>query len=153
MELLLAVLLVSIIAGGFGSLLIWQTRLYVQTTERNHNTARLMDAQLLMVKVLRSLSPLDLDESDGTQIASGATGIPPSRQYFTFDTAKKQLLWEGTPILDQVVGTFSFNGQTTAGAGGADWRNNWATGVVTIDLVTTGVNPEPLRMLVHPRKQ
>lgn len=156
MEVLLAALLVAMIAGALGGFLIRETWVYSMITERNGNTARLMDAQLLFLKVLRDLNPIDLAEtSDYRLIASGTPGDPFARSFFRFDNAQKKLFWEETPILEQVVGTFSFNGLTTAGTagGGANWQVNWASSTLQIDLQTTGNSPEPLRILVHPKKK
>lgn len=146
MEVLLYVALASIFAGALGSLMIWESRVYSMTSERNGNTARLMDAHLLMVKVLRDLNPINLaPSSNKTQVASGSEIV------FAFDNAQKCLLWKGSPILDQIVGSFTYNGFDTAV--GANWTAFWATGVIQIDLETTGNYPEPLRILIHPQKK
>ncbi|MBF0410270.1 MAG: prepilin-type N-terminal cleavage/methylation domain-containing protein [Candidatus Riflebacteria bacterium] len=151
LEILLVIVLSSILAGGFSSLLFWQARLYSMTSERNINTARFLDTHLLVQKVLHSLNPKDLKDSITTEIASG-TGAS-AKIFFRFDNTAKQLLWEGAGVLEQIVGTFTYNGKTNAGTTGADWQTNWATAVVQIDLKTTGDYPETLRILVHPKNK
>ncbi len=145
MEILLVVLLSTILAGGLAGLLIWETRVYSMTSERNANTARLMDAYLLMLKILRPLNPIEL-------VPSGQSGVSSATTILAFDDSGKRLLWQGFPILDRIEGEFSYNGHPRADNTGANWAVNWATAVIRIEMMTTGDHPEPLSILVHPRK-
>jgi len=136
-ELILSVLLVALLAGTSFWILFLQTTTYAETTRRADAMARLASTWQLMLKELREQSWNEVKTDTHTTFTRIATG-PVAPPLFEYDGNGRQILWKGSPVLDQVLATFSVIASLS---------------VLDVSLQSAQAEECSLRFLVAPRNQ
>lgn len=148
MEILLVTALLAVLTAASFSIIYWQMRIQSHVTQNAVIMNRLVNTQMMMRKVLRSLPPesLSVDADDITYHRG------PSDDVELFSYSANNLEYDGETILEGVVASFSKIVATDTSNISGDLNKN-ATDLIWVDISTTGRETRNIRFVVRPRGQ
>lgn len=147
LEMTLALAMVAILTTGVAGFFLMESRVWQAVSQRQDSAVKLMDTYFLMAKRLRDAKASDLTTSTATRVESAGKVV------FRFVPAKQRLEWQGMPVLENVLATFSYSGIGGWEVDATGWAVNHASGVIRVELLTTGDLQSQVNFLVHPRRR
>ncbi len=149
MEILLVTALLAIISGASLSLIYWQMRVQAHVNEGALVMNKLINTQMLMRKVLRSISPASLSvdlNHDKIKFDKSST-----EQIDLFEFSDSTLSFNGSPIMENVIASFSkINAEVIQIDDGLVLHKDCKE-LIKIELATIGREGRDLHFLVRPR--
>ena len=131
MELILTVALLGVLAAGAFGVIFWQTRTYMHIEQRSEAMAQLQNTYVLMYKNMKTWKQSDIRQLTNG-LASQTTLIPA----FSYDSTKKEVLWQNEPILVNASASFKWD----------DTKD-----LIIVALQKLNRNSVALKFVVHPR--
>lgn len=145
MELLLVTALLGVITAASTGILYWQMRVQSHVTQNAVLMNKLVNTQMMMRKVLRSIPPASLTlDVDVIKCQKDST-----TQVDLFSFAANTLKYDNDPILDGIIASFTI--ATTPAA--LPFRPMETTDLIRIELTTMGRERRNISFLVRPRGQ
>ncbi len=147
MEVLLVTALLAVLTAASFSIIYWQMRIQSHVTQNAVIMNRLVNTQMMMRKVLRSIPPasLTVDVDDITYHRG------PSDDVELFSFSANNLDYDGETIFEGIVASFSK--RVASGAIDVDTGKLSDTDLVGVELTTTGRETRNIRFVVRPRGQ
>ncbi len=149
MEILLATALLSILAAASISLVYWQMRAQSHVSYNAMQSGRLINAQTMMRKVLRSCYPASLTlNADRIWFQENSA---PALPVELFSWTNGALNYRTEPVLEEVIASFSK--LTASGALQLDALPlaSDVSNLVRVELTTQGREPRNISFIVRPR--
>ncbi len=150
MEVLLVTALLAVLTAASFSIIYWQMRIQSHVTQNALFMNRIVNTQVVMRKVLRSISPASLTVDVDKIVYSPAAAAAPVTMFACADGA---LTFNGNIFCEGMVASFAK--LVASGAPDIDTGNmplsEDCTNLIGIRLFTTGREKRNLEFLVRPR--
>lgn len=145
MEILLVTALLAVLTGASFGIIYWQMRIQSHVTQNAVIMNRLVNTQMMMRKVLRSIPPASLTvETDVIKYDHGS-------EIELFSFGGHSLKYNGDAILEGVIASFSK--RVASGAIDIDTGELSDTNLIGVEISTTGRETRNIRFVVRPRGQ
>lgn len=147
MEILLVTALLGILTAASFSIIYWQMRIQSHVTQNAVIMNRLVNTQMMMRKVLRSIAPASLTVD--TNAITYHRGVADDVDLFSFSS--NTLKYDGDAVLEGVIASFSK--RVASGAIDIDTGVLSDTNLIWVEFSTTGRETRNIRFVVRPRGQ
>lgn len=145
MELLLVTALLGILTAASFGIIYWQMRIQSHVTQNAVLMNKLVNTQMLMRKVLRSIPPASLT----VEVDKIKYEHPPLTSIDLFSYAANTLKYNNAPILDGIIASFTVaTTPVTLPFGPME-----TTDLIRVELTTMGRERRNINFLIRPRGQ
>lgn len=143
MELILTIGLLSILAAASFGVIFWQAKTYYHIEQRSEAMIQLTNTYMVIYKEVKNWSRTGIDTTGSIQLNTSKTATTD----FSYNASTKQLSWNGDPILNNAVASFTWHGLSSP--------EQIVTGTLIKQSNQGGTlkNIAAIKFVIHPRNQ